>query len=123
MPWWPWRNTRNVVTAGVEDKRPLHQHQCCGWYRNEEHAEVIFVDKGYATAGAFLQAVQNPKHVESGIEILHARPAPEANLEAMITYRQQVRVSVVDSNGNDVDAQALDGSPWAWGIPWIIFFR
>jgi hypothetical protein len=72
----------------------------------------------------FLATIEDAPGDCAGMEILTAREAPEADIPAMVAYRQQVHVRVVDSQtGEDLPDASLSQPPWVWSTPWLIVFR
>lgn len=118
MRWMFWRRPM-APDASVPSTLPPHVHQCCAWCTDEVHAECVFVHRSFTTREQFLAVVVGRP---AGLDIVEARPAPEADREAMIRYHRQFQVEVEDAATGELQ---VSGPPyaWEWGEPWLIYYR
>jgi hypothetical protein len=103
-------------------RRPEPPHVCTAYCQDGLHATVVFVDRQYTDGAQWLplfQQCQTPPYT-----VVAAREAPEADLQALITYEHTYRVPTLNIT-TDVLAPDPPAAlpPWVWGKPWVIWWR
>jgi hypothetical protein len=94
-------------------------HTCCAWCQPPEHTLTTLVPANVATVEEFLTRFGGLPAQRAGMEILGARPAPEADRDTVIAEMQARGARAYHRNG----AVNPDPDYWHDYRVWVLTYR